>query len=148
MKYAQGTYVTKEQTIGEIRDLIEKNGGQVHHVISQENHGEIIFLTPVLGVPVKYTLIYETQRDPNKTQQAINEKWRAAYLTLKAKFVAISEGFETAEEVFMAKILQQNNAVASVTYLPQILRNSNRDLVKVSRVAGAPPTTGKQWVEL
>lgn len=130
MKYAKNTYVPKEQTMGEIRELITKNGGKVHEITENNlGQGVVTFLTPGLGVPVRYMVNYE----PGATQVEINAKWRAVLLTLKAKFVAVAEGFETAEEVFMSRILQANNAAASSAFLPMILKNSNRDLVKVPR---------------
>jgi hypothetical protein len=130
MKYAKNTYVPKEQTMREIRELITKNGGIVHEVTDNNNgKGVVTFLTPGLGVPVRYLVMY----DPGATPVEINAKWRAVLLTLKAKFVAVAEGFETAEEVFMSRILQANNAAASSAFLPMILKNSHRDLVKVSR---------------
>lgn len=130
MKYAKNTYVPKEQTMEEIRELILKNGGQPYEIMENNlNQGIVTFLTPGLGVPVRYVLNY----DPGSSQVNINAKWRAVLLTLKAKFVAVAEGFETAEEVFMSRILQANNQAASSAFLPVILRNSKRDLVKLSR---------------
>lgn len=129
MAYAKNTYVQKEQTMDEIRGLITKNGGQVHAIIDEPGNGfgMVTFLTPKLGVPVQYKIFYDRGVE-------INAKWRALLLTLKAKFVAIEEGFETAEEVFMSRILQSNGSSSAVSFLPAILKNSDRDLIKISRV--------------
>lgn len=145
IKYAKNTYVPKEQTMQEIRELITNNGGEVHEVLENSlGQGVVTFLTPGLGVPVRYVVHYGAEISPVE----INAKWRAVLLTLKAKFVAVAEGFETAEEVFMSRILQANNAAASSAFLPMILKNSNRDLVRVSRVIPKPATADNGWIKL
>ncbi len=141
MAYAKNTYVSKEQTMGEINALISKHGGKIHAISddSTQGCGVVTFLTPGLGVPVQYKISY--------TGAEANSKWRALLLTLKAKFVAIEEGFETAEEVFMSRILQSNGASSAVSFLPAILKNSNRDLVKVTQaLSGAAPA--RKFAEL
>ena len=53
-------------------------------------------------------------------KQAIKAKWRALYLIIKAKFVAIESGVSTLDNEFMANFVLKNGLTLSEYILPQL----------------------------
>jgi len=55
-------------------------------------------------------------------EQACKGRWRALFLAIKAKLVAVSEGISTVEEEFLAWMVLPNGRTAGEHFLPQIER--------------------------
>jgi len=104
-KFAKHTYVPVEQSRGQIRAIIGAYGGLLLDerddvpgrtiIMFRSNHTTPRHLRVMLQWPVNN--VPEEQR-----------KWRSLFLDIKAKFVAVDDGIETFDQVFMAWIIGEN----------------------------------------
>lgn len=112
-KYAENTTVSVEKSKDDVKELITKHGGTIIFMGFREPSGLGVRFC-ISDFMVDY-FIAPNVVDRYKMDQEIRQKWRALFITLKSKFVAIDENLEKVEEAFMAHLLLEEG---SGTYLP------------------------------
>lgn len=123
-RYAEGTEVSVDKTHADIRKLLNAQrdpegrkivtgiaiGGtdQVGTLMFEMNRTLIRFTLP-LPSEAEFTKRGAVTLTPAMRRQAIEqrhrERWRALYLALKSKLVAIEAGIQTFEEEFLANVV-------------------------------------------
>jgi hypothetical protein len=118
--YATDTQVTTAKSRADIEELIRQHGALSYMTGLTDGHAIIAFETVERRVLIRLRL-------PDPNDQAIQfttsgkarsnqegaaalkreerRRWRALFLALKARFVAIAEGIETFDEAFLAHIV-------------------------------------------
>lgn len=64
--------------------------------------------------------IFDDDISEQKYKQGIKSRWRALYLIIKAKFVAIESGVSTIDNEFMPHFILKNGRTLSEHILPQL----------------------------
>ncbi|MHB0998188.1 MAG: hypothetical protein ACYC27_03000 [Armatimonadota bacterium] len=137
MKYAAGTDVSTDKSKAEIEKLLIDCGADQFMygysdgsaVLGFRMNGRMIRFK--LDMPKMEQFKYTEARKLPRTQeqirtaweQACRARWRALFLVVKAKFVAISEGITTFEDEFLANIILPDNTTAGDWIKPQIQRS-------------------------
>jgi len=137
MAYAEKTSVSSSKSRAEIEKLLTNYGasefaygwGKDHAIIGfkMENR-KVKYLLPLPAKDsneVVYTNhAYRKQRSKESQEKAFEQlartKWRALFIVLKAKFVAIEAGITCFEDEFMANILLPNGKTVGTLMKPQI----------------------------
>ncbi len=123
MTYASETSVAVAKSQVEIETLVTRAGAKqfyrgtdgVHAVIGFELRDRRVQFA--LKLPTPQDLIpgrrYQTRLGTGeKLEQAQRARWRALFLTIKAKLVSVESGIETFEESFLGQILVPRNGKA------------------------------------
>lgn len=113
-KYAQGTTVTVEKSRAEIESLVKKNGGKNFCYFSSPNAE--VFIFEAFNRRLKFTVkmpkisgYYTTKQLAEKTQAEYRRLFRVLILRLKAKFESVKSGDVSADEEFLANIVDYKN---------------------------------------
>jgi hypothetical protein len=135
--FAEGTVVAVERSKGEIEALIHRAGADEfasgtrpgQSMIQFKLRGRVIrFMLPLpkqdekrFTVCGRYNSI---QRSPEAAfkawEQACRERWRALFLSIKAKLYSIECGIESFDSAFMAQIVMPNQRTMEELCLPMI----------------------------
>lgn len=113
-QYARNTYVSIEQTRGEIERLLDQYGAEAFAFMREQGFAAIAFRMKGRNYVLKlrapnrsdYELTrtgrsrYDSQID-KEWQQAVRARWRALLLLLKAKLIAVADGVTTVEDEFL-----------------------------------------------
>ena len=136
-QFAQGTSVSVEKTKGEIEALVSKAGADAFASASKLGQAMIQFKLKErvirFGLPLpdrnakqfSHCGRYMTQlRAPEAAykawEQACREKWRALFLSIKAKLYSIETGIEQFDSAFMAQIVMPNRKTMEELCVPMI----------------------------
>ncbi|WP_426751754.1 hypothetical protein [Myxococcus sp. Y35] len=134
-KYAAGTKVSVSKTEAEIKDLLRSRGATRTAFAEEEGRAVVLFdlkdrrvrFTMPLPLPVHRSFTHDgrgTKRTPAAAtrawEQACREKWRALFLTMKAKFVSVDSQVETFEEAFLAHIVTPDGKTVGQHALPAV----------------------------
>lgn len=119
MTYAATTSVPIERTKAEIEKIILASGADNYATFTSSDAGKIAF--ELNGRRIMFELPLPDRSDPAfsthsrgrrtaaatnaKWEQACRSKWRALFLTIKAKLESIEAGIETFDEAFLAHIM-------------------------------------------
>jgi hypothetical protein len=133
-KFAEGTTVTVERSLDEIRATVKRYGAG--KIATYEDDDRVVFAFEMRKRQVKFLMPLPQQKDykytnggrhgrvgdPNPTayEQAIRQRWRALLLTIKAKLESVEVGIETFDEAFMAQIVLPNGKTMAEWAAPQI----------------------------
>jgi hypothetical protein len=140
MNYAEDTSVSVEKTRAQLETLITQNGadafgymtGDGKAIIQFRFNGKFVrFLLPLPSSSDKrFTeykrrgAYYPTQRTQEAAhkewEQACRSVWRALFLAVKAKLVAVAVGITTFEQEFLAHIVLPDGRTAGEMMIPQI----------------------------
>lgn len=142
-QFAEGTEVSVEKSKGEIEGLISKAGADEfasgskpgQSMIQFKLQGRIIrFTLPLPDKSDKKFIVYgqygNRRRTPEQAykawEQACREKWRALYLSIKAKLYSIETGIEQFDSAFMAQIVMPNGRTMEELAVPMICQAYER----------------------
>lgn len=134
MGYAAGTKVAPEKSRQQIEKLLKENGGTKIGVMTEETKALILVqlkdrhLRFVVKFPAESEFNYTPERRYLRTpddrrkhhEQAINQRWRALLLIIKAKFEAIDSRIATFEEEFLPYVVLPSGQTVAELTLPQI----------------------------
>ncbi len=123
MRYAQGTTVSSDRTMTEIRRLIFREGGTEFSRLETPGRVGIGFVFNNRQVRwfVSLPPIENFARSPEKRlhrtpevqmkawEQEINRLHRSLLMTIKAKFVSVRDGIETFDQAFLPHIVLTND---------------------------------------
>ncbi len=122
MRYARGTQVTTDRSIGEIKRIVERYGAKSFLFGSSDGQGVVGFEIHGRAVRIRVPLpkaeqFKETatgrERDEwtvrQEVEKASRQRWRALVLVVKSKLEAVESGISTFEEEFLANILVEHN---------------------------------------
>jgi len=122
MPYAEGTSVPVERTQMEIRGLVERYKGRGVLVGEdwQERAATVMFAMNGRRIRFKLSLTPENQLKGDRLARFHRERWRALFLTIKAKLVSAESGIEAFEEAFMAQTVMPDGRTVGEHALPTI----------------------------
>jgi hypothetical protein len=144
MTYAQGTSVSVERTKGEIEGLLSKAGADAFASATQIGKAMIQFrlqgrvIRFMLPLPdrnadkfkrrKKYSyMVNNSEEQAYKLwEQACREKWRALFLSIKAKLYSIETGIESFDSAFMAQVVMPNGKTMEELAVPMIAQAYER----------------------
>ncbi len=131
MTYASGTTVQIERSQRDIEELVSRSGAskfmrghdqRVATVLFEIAERRIMFelqlpkLEDFAVVKVGAKRPKTKRLSPDQQEwahhQACKARWRALYLTIKAKLVSVEAGIETFEEAFLAQVVVPHNGRA------------------------------------
>lgn len=113
VKYAVDTKVPVGQTRNEIEGELTKYGASSFAFALHD--GKAIVMFEYDSRRVRFDLPLPSGKDDRATAKLQRAKWRALFLSIKAKLVSVDTGIETFEEAFLAHvILADGSRVADV----------------------------------
>lgn len=142
MTYAQNTEVSVEKSKGEIEALISKAGAD--EFASGTRPGQSMIQFKLQGRVIRFVLPLPNKGDPSFArspggrrwrdadgqykawEQACREKWRALFLSIKAKLYSIETGIEQFDSAFMAQIVMPNGRTMEELCVPMIAQAYER----------------------
>lgn len=140
--YAEGTEVSVEKSKGEIEALVSRAGADAFASASKKGQAMIQF--QLKKRVVRFTLPLPNPDDPSFArtpggrrwrdeagkykawEQSCREKWRALFLSIKAKLYSIETGIETFDSAFMAQIVMPNGKTMEELCVPMICQAYER----------------------
>ncbi len=141
--YAEGTEVSVEKSKGEIEALIQKAGAD--EFASGSRPGQSMIQFKLKGRVIRFTLPLPDKNDKKFSlcgqynnrrrmpemahkawEQACREKWRALYLSIKAKLYSIETGIEQFDSAFMGQIVMPNGKTIEELVVPMICQAYER----------------------
>jgi hypothetical protein len=136
--YASGTSVSVEKTKGEIEGLVTRAGADAFASAFANGQAQLQF--KLKERIIRFRLPLPKRDDPrfmkrkkynymvNNTdeqayrlwEQACREKWRALFLSIKAKLYSIESGIESFDSAFMAQVVMPNGKTMEELAVPMI----------------------------
>lgn len=115
-RYASGTTVSVERSIGELRTIMTRYGVKEIGILTTATAVDVLFTLKGRNIKISIALPRreETQRDAagrpmrfskERYEKAVRQRWRALLLLVKARLEAIELGIETVEQAFMPYLL-------------------------------------------
>lgn len=122
-RYAEGTSVPVAKTRTELEELLAKRGAQEFGTLNttgQDGRPRAVLVFRLEQRLIRFTLPMPSEQDVRldgrgrlraegdkvkALEQATRERWRALYLAVKSKLVAVDAGIETVEQAFLAQIV-------------------------------------------
>jgi len=134
MAYAEKTSVPIERTKAEIEKIVGQAGADSFMSFTDRNGAKIAFelrnrkILFILPLPDKSDKAFWLHSRGRRTEraayaqweQACRSKWRALYLTIKAKLESTEAGIETFDEAFLAHIMTPDGARFAEHAIPRI----------------------------
>lgn len=135
-RFAQGTGVSVDRSIAQIRQLVIRFGADKFALATGRRSATVAF--SYKGRPVKFDLALPDQEDtrfqttptgrPRRAadapmrawEMACREKWRSLHLLLKALFVAIEDGLIDFDRAFMHDIVMPDGRTVGQKLLPVV----------------------------
>jgi hypothetical protein len=135
-QFAEGTSVSVEKSKGEIEALVNRAGAEAF--ASGSRPGQSMIQFQLKGRVIRFTLPLPNRADKKFTQtgrysrlrtpeaaytlweQSCREKWRALFLSIKAKLYSIESGIETFDSAFMAQVVMPNGKTMEELCVPMI----------------------------
>ena len=105
-KFAVDTKVPVMQTRSEIETLLTKFGATAFAYAMQPKGATVMF--ECAGRRIRFDLPLPSDTTEAKTARIHREKWRALFLSIKAKLVSVDTEIETFEEAFLAHVVLAN----------------------------------------
>lgn len=134
-KYAEGTTVPVSKTKYEIETLLKKYGATktIYAEDQETKRATILFQIDVVQCKFVLSLPDESEfsnteagrtRTDLQIQKAYEAEerrlWRAFYMVLKSKFVAVESGIMTFQEEFLNNILMPDGQITGAHVLPRV----------------------------
>ncbi len=150
MAYAAKTEVPVEKTKAEIEKIVNRAGAVSYMSFTEQTGAKIAFelhgrrIMFVLPLPDKMERSFRYHRNGQRTdssalarwEQACRSRWRALFLTIKAKLESIEAGIETFDEAFLAHIMTPDGNRFSEAAVPAIERAYQEHGSPVLRIEG------------
>jgi hypothetical protein len=141
--YAEGTEVPVEKSKAEIENIVGRAGADEfasgsrpgQSMIQFKLKGRVIrFMLPLPDKADKKFMVYGQYNNRHRTpeqahkvwEQACREKWRALFLSIKAKLYSIETGIEQFDSAFMAQIVMPNGKTMEELAVPMIAQAYER----------------------
>lgn len=156
--YAADTSTTKSTTIAELERLLGKYGATTFFSGTDEwDNAFIAFKYAGLNILMRVKLPEANEKRfthseggrPRNTdkvhaehQTAVRATWRGLLLLVKAKLVAVDQGFTTIEQEFLPHIILPGGATFGDTVMPQI-----REAYRTGQVPPLLPSPGRPAIE-
>jgi hypothetical protein len=156
--YAAKTGTTKRATLDELEKLLGKYGAISFFSGTDEwNHAFIAFKYAGLNILMRVKLPHVNEERFTHTptglnrhadkihdehQAAVRATWRGLLLLVKAKLVAVDQGFTTIEQEFLPHIVLPGGATFADTVMPQI-----HEAYRTGQVPPLLPTPGRPAIE-
>ena len=116
--YAVDTKVSVSQTKQEIESTLARFGASSFAFASQTAGATVMFECE--GRRVRFDMPLPKESSDAKTARSHREKWRALFLSIKAKLVSVATGIETFEEAFLAHVVLADGSTVSQMTRPAI----------------------------
>lgn len=113
-KYAQGTSVSIDRSMAEIRKAITKHAALERFAQLQEGN-RVGLQFGIGGRLVRFTMILPEDGDDKETRRM----WRCLVLCIKSKLESVASGIVTFDEEFMAQLVTPNGRTFGEVALPQ-----------------------------
>lgn len=137
MKYAQGTSVSADRSIADLRSVVQRFGADGFGYAEESSPPRAMILFRIGARGVRLVLPFPEQSDPlfNMTpagrprspaqaEQAFQDerrrRWRALLLVVKAKLEAVSSQISTLEREFLADLVLPNGKVVHEEIAPRL----------------------------
>lgn len=158
--FAKDTEVSVGKTRAEMEDLLSRYGATAFGsmiepkraaIAFQLNGKHVRFFLP-LPDPADRKFTRRTRRSPSgyvsdlgpcgpeearaKWEQACRSKWRALFLSIKAKLVACEEGITTFEEEFLAHFVIPGGGTIGDRVIPQLLEMQTSGRIPTLQLMG------------
>lgn len=117
-KYAVDTKVPVSKTRMEIETILTKFGATSFAFALREEDAVIMFEFEERRVRLHIALPKHTS--DTDTQRSNRERWRALFLSIKAKLVSVDTGIESFEQAFLAHVVLADGSTVSDQALPAI----------------------------
>jgi hypothetical protein len=117
-KFAIDTKVPVNQTRAEIESVLSKFGAKSFAFAMQEAKAIILF--ECNDRRIRFDLPLPKSDTDAKTARHHREKWRALFLSIKAKLVSVDTGIETFEEAFLAHVVLADGSTVGQMTRPAI----------------------------
>lgn len=133
--FAKGTSTSVEKTFSEIRALLKKYDATNFAIIEDDDRFGIAFQRDnrrvrfIVPLPSKADAQitkgnqyrrYNAGYSEAKHEQLIRERWRAAFLVIKAKLESVNSGIETFDEAFMGQLVLASGQTMAEWATPQM----------------------------
>lgn len=117
-KFAVDTKVPVNQTRTEIETSLTKFGATSFAFASQP--GKAVVMFEFDSRRVRFDLPLPQENTEAKTARVARERWRALFLSIKAKLVSVDTGIESFEEAFLAHVILADGQRVADAVRPQI----------------------------
>lgn len=117
-KFAVDTKVPVARTRDEIETTLTKFGATSFAFAMQEAKATIVF--EFGGRRVRFDIPLARGGTEAATARLHREKWRALFLSIKAKLVSVDTGIESFEEAFLAHVVLADGSTVAQQALPAI----------------------------
>lgn len=117
-KFAVDTKVAVTQTRSEIEQVLTRFGATSFAFAMQERGATVMFECG--GRRIRFDLPLPKAESDAKTARQGREKWRALFLSIKAKLVSVDTEIETFEEAFLAHVVLADGSTVGQMTLPAI----------------------------
>lgn len=117
-KYAVDTKVPVGQTRNEIETALTRFGARSFAFATQPAGATVLF--EFQDRRVRFDLPLPTDATDAKTAKLHRERWRALFLSIKAKLVSVDTGIETFEEAFLAHVVLADGSKVGQSVAPAI----------------------------
>lgn len=117
-KYAVDTKVPVHQTRNEIEQTLTKFGASSFAFAINETGAMILF--EFSGRRIRFNVALPKGHSEAATAKLQRERWRALFLSIKAKLVSVDTGIETFEEAFLAHVVLADGSTVAQQALPAI----------------------------
>lgn len=118
VKFAVDTKVPVNQTRNDIEDVLKKFGATSFVFASQEKAATVVF--ECNSRRIRFDLPLPKEVSEAKTARLHREKWRALFLSIKAKLVSVDSEIETFEEAFLAHVVLADGSTVGQQTRPSI----------------------------
>ena len=137
-KFAVGTDVPVNKTRSEIEQVLTKFGASSFAFAVHEQGATILF--EFASRRIRFDLPLPKASDEAKMARMHRERWRALYLSIKAKLVSVDTEIETFEAAFLAHIVLANGEKVGDAIRPAILEQYQTG--KMTPLLGYSPNRG------
>lgn len=117
-KFAVDTKVPVNQTRSEIETTLAKFGATSFAFAIHEVESIIMF--EFSGRRIRFRISLPKHHNEAATAKSNRERWRALFLSIKAKLVSVDTGIETFEEAFLAHVVLADGSTVAQQALPAI----------------------------
>lgn len=117
-KYAVDTKVPVNQTRNEIETALSKFGATSFVFGSFAEKATVMF--EFNARRVRFDLPLPVEREQRAQEKRARERWRALFLSIKAKLVSVDTGIETFEEAFLAHVVLADGSTVGQSVAPAI----------------------------
>jgi len=150
-RYADGTTVSVDRSISEIRQTLERYSAEGFGYGTEDGRAMVVF--KAAGRLVRFVLPLPRSTDPQFTVKRrgrqpsrpterydaeIRRLWRALALGIKGKLEAVGSGIQTFEEEFLANIVMANGKTVGEWMAPQLEAQKGK-MPKLLEYAGGAP---------